>query len=298
MSGSPSYASRWAVQDGTTAFSGTSLRINPKTDTVGSNEPLLVGRGIRGVRARQYEDTRVGPRTVGGDLTFDATPYWVNYFLARAIGGTTLAPVMADPVPEWQLLQDRTGDVYKFGGLKINRYTLSSQSNGLLELAISVVGKTCTEGQAWAAGATIGSSSADENRPIQHADLVLTMFGITVPVEQLTFTVDNKLAAKHRNSLTPQHVLEGMREVKLSGTAVFTATEAAALYGNGDTPGTGASLVLNGVNNEDTTLSFSRLMLPSVTPQLQGDEILLPFTAEVLGTGGAAEFTVSNSIGA
>lgn len=297
MSGTPSYKSRWSVEDGTTAFGANSKRINPRTDTVGATEPLLIGRGLRGIRAQQYEDTRVGPRTIGGDLGFDATPWLVNYFLAKAIGGTLSAPAMADVVPEWQLLQDRGGDIYKFGGLKINRWTLNSQSNGLMELTVSVLGKSATEGQAWAGSATIGSADADENRPYQHADLVLSMFGITAPVEQLTLSIDNKLTAKHRNNLDPQVILEGLREVKLSGTAVFTSTEAAALYGNGDTPGTGASLVLNGVDNEDTTFTFSRLMLPSVTPQLQGDEILLPFEATVLGTGGGAEFTVANSMG-
>lgn len=291
MAGSPSYAARWAF---TTV--GGSLSSAPtfdfSGDTLQKTQGVLYSQGLRGIRARQVVASRAAPYTVAGTLTCQPSPQHLSYFLQWAMGGgTAAAPVFANALALRDILVDRTGDVYKYSGMAINRLTLSGRAGQLCEMSVDLVGKTETGGQSWSGPAALGSDLSWQ--PLQHADLDIEFFSEATAVEDFTLTIDNQVTAKHRNELAPQDIIPGPpgRIVRLSSSAVFSSAEEGIIY---DGPDPDTSMVLTLTNgNVSAGFTFSNARYTRRTALPNGDEFMLAVEADVYGTAAGAEMTVA-----
>lgn len=293
MSASPSYASRWAIEDGASpTFDSSSERWDFKSDSVRKTQPLLAAAGLRGTRATITPQTRFGPYSVAGSLGIEPSPAFLSAWLIRAMGGgTATAPAMADAVPEWGMRVDRTGTIFAYLGCKVSRFRLSGRAGGLVDCTIDVLGKTETGGASWASAA-LGTTKAYE--PFQTADAVLTIDGTAYTMLDFDFVIDNALRARFANSLTADAIIESARKVTLNFTLPFDSDVYSDLYSAVTTAGLAASIALTN-STVSTTLSLNALQLPNQSPQISGDEIVMQFQAEVRGTTGV-ELTASADI--
>lgn len=293
MSGTATYVNRWSFEDGTSpSFDSSSdtWDFREGSDLI-KTQPILNGTGLMGTRKKDESRSRFGPYSVAGTLTCEPSPLFLATWLFRAMGGGSIgSPTLADAIPYWDCLQDKGGDIFKYGGCKVNRLKLSGRAGGLVESAIDVVGKTETVGQSFTGAAIPSGDSARE--PFQHADLALTLAGSARSVLQFDFELNNNLRARFVNGLTANEILEGERVITLNATCVFTSTEASALYGLTKEGAAGSLVLTNGTVS--TTLSFSRVQIPDNSARSQGGEVVLPIQAQIRGTALGAEFTVTS----
>lgn len=306
MSGEASYSGRWSVESGASpSFTSSSVRWGFLSDNVALKGTLLQSQSIRGTRATITRQTRYASNNVGGSLSINPSPKFLGWALPLAMGGgTETAPAFADAIPEWALLADRgtgggaTGDCYKYLGLKINRLSLSIRAGNLVECTIDVVGKTETAGQTFA-GAALGTTLAYE--PYQAADVSFTggagvSSGAALPLLDGTLTIDNGLSPRWAvGSNNANQILEGRRLVTFSGNlAIYDSDMLGDLYDGASTAGIAATLTISN-STVSTAFSFNALQLIKQSPQIAGQEFVLPVAAEIRGTTGV-EFTVTNDV--
>jgi hypothetical protein len=294
MAGSSAYAARWAFTTEGGSYSSAPT-FDFLSDSVKKVAPILIGQGLRGYRARQKEQTRQGPYSVGGNLTANPSPAFLSYMLQWALGGgTATVPAFTNGLALRDVLIDRTGDIYEGGGLAINQLALSSRPGQLAECSIDLVGKLFTAGQSWSGPAALGSTIAYE--PLQHSDLTITLGGGAREVEEFSIIFDNAATPKFRNSTSPSAIMPGnSRGVRLAATSIFTADEAADLLGRGGTPDTAASFsYVNGTVG--VTFTLAQVKFTEHSPLPQGDEFLLQIEADIFGTAAGNELTVAVDI--
>jgi hypothetical protein len=291
MAGSPSYAARWAFTTVGGSWS-SAPRFDFKTDSVLKTSPILMGQGLRGIRARQAVQTRQGPYTVGGTLTADPSPQLLSYMLQWAMGGgTSTAPAFADALALRDVLIDRTGDIYDASGVAINRLTISGRSGQLLDFSIDVVGKTFDSGASWSGPAALGTNLSYQ--PLQHADFAATLANgeVTAAVEDFTLVIDNAATPKWRNSLVATEITPGAsRGVRFTATSIASSAEVGSFIGLSGDADSGASMTLTN-GTVSVTITFANLVYTERSPLPQGDEFMLAVEADVLGTSAGNEFT-------
>src|SRR5262245_24179573 len=171
--------------------------------------------GLRGSRAQQSSDTRVGPYTVGGRLVLEPTPedlaIWLPRILGAAPSGTTYN--LAETLPSFTLSVDRVAKVFTYAGCKVNRALLQGTQGGLLRLSLDLVAQSETV----AAAGTFPSLSPSISQPYIFSDLALTLAATAREVREFALSIDNHLITdRFMNSLVIVNAPEGDRSIALS----------------------------------------------------------------------------------
>lgn len=291
MAGSPSYAARWAFTTVGGSWSSAPT-FDFSSDSLQKTQGILYSQGLRSTRARQVEASRAAPYTVAGSLTCQPSPQHLSYFLIWAMGGgTSTVPAFANAVSLRDILIDRTGDVYKYSGMGVNRLSLSGRAGQLCEMSVDLVGKTETGGQSWSGPSALGTNLSWQ--PLQHADLALQSHGAAMVVDDFSLVIDNQLTAKMRNSLVAQDIIPGSpgRICRFTATSTFDQTIDSDHYDAAD-PDTSATLTLTN-GNCSVAFTFSNVRYTRRTAVPNGDEFMYSIDADIYGTSAGAEMTVA-----
>lgn len=303
MAGEPAYSARWSVMTGANpTFSGTSVRHPYKPgDTLRERRTLLKSPQIRGTRATSTAQTQFGVRDIQGDLQADASPALLGFHLVHAMGGgTATSPAFADLLTEWSIMVDRgtggytLGDCYKFLALKTNRLRLQARAGGLVEMTVSVYGKTQTGGQTFA-GAALANTLAEEPFTASMMAMEIDPIGnATVPkVLDWSLTIDNGLTQRFANSDTCDAILEGERMVTFEANVALDTNILGDLYQVAKAGYSGSLTLTN--STVSTLFTFTGMQFNQETVTIQGNEMILPLRCEIRGSSGN-EFTVTNDI--
>ena len=289
MSASPSYASRWAFTTVGGSWSSAPT-FDFSSDSLQKNQGVLYSQGLRGTRARQVEGSRKAPYAVAGSLTCQPSPQHLSYFLQWAMGGgSSTVPAFANALALRDMLIDRTGDVYKYGSVAVNRLSLTGRAGQLCEMTVDLVGISELGGQTWSGPAALGTNLSWQ--PLQHADLTLELFADNYTVEDFSLVIDNQVTAKFRNSLAATDLVPGGRSVRFTATMPFSSAEESAIYDGTDPDTSGDFSLTNGAVSAAFTFAQMRHTRRTALPQ--GDEFMIQVEADVYGTNAGAEMTVA-----
>lgn len=295
MSGQASYKGRWAFMAAGGTFNSSTPTWDFISDTVAKDEQILVGQGIRGYRQMQIDQERAGLYDVAGQLTCNPSIGFLSYWLPFIMGGgTATVPAFAAAVPAFDMVVDRADGVYKYANCKITKFELKLASGQLATATLDVIGTT--EATTTWNGAALGSGILYD--PLQAADCVFNCNNAQA-MEELALSIDNGLTPKRRMKLTVQDILEGNREVRLTGKSVMDTAAITDMYGAGATPISGVTVTLTNTRGGQTVsaaFTFSRVRIPSKTGVPEGEEFMLPINALCRGTAGGVEFTAALDI--
>jgi hypothetical protein len=293
MSGTSSYVNRWAYEDSATPTfdSGSETWDWREGSDFIKTQPILNATGLMGTRRKDESRTRFAPYSVSASQSCEPSPLFLATWLFRAMGGGSIgSPSLADALPVFGSLQDKGGDVYQYLGCKASKLKLSGKAGGLVDCTVDIIGKSEDTTVTSFVGAALPSGDS-ASEPFQHADLVLTLAGSARKVLDFDFELNNNCKGRFVNSLTADEIMEGERLITLSGTSVFSSTEAGNLYGLTKEGAAGSLVLTNGTVS--VTLTFARVQIPDNSARSQGGEIILPFQAQVRGTALGAEFTAT-----
>lgn len=254
-----------------------------KSESFKKQGAILRREGVRGSRARDIDDIRVGPYSVSGSFTIEPTPAELSAVLQLAMGGSALA----EAPTEFDIVADRSVDTWTYEDCKVSKLTLSSSAGQLTQCTLDVIGKT-------AAMTGDLSSAPTSATPFQHADWALTLNSVTCTPEDWTFSIDNHLIAKYRNSLTATDLQAEDRTITLSANVPSDTTHDDLMWaGSGGIAGT----LVGTIGGLSITLTFTKLVAPDEDPTMGGrSEILIPLNYTAYADGATAEFTLTSDL--
>lgn len=223
----------------------------------GGFELLDDDMGIRGTRSRVLERATQGLFRGGGNLKLNPTPLELSGLWPSMVAssGNTLTDAMADVTVVVDLITKKNTYVGRF-----NKFTLSGRPGKKLELDVSYIAKSLTE------GATSLSGIPDITvRPymMQDAGSGITIGGVTYSFDEFEFTIDNHIEPTYMQGQTPTDLEPRDREVHLKIRTKYNTAEAAlqtlALTGPVlGSPVTGTLAFTNGSNS--VSLAFGALV--------------------------------------
>ena len=251
---------------------------------------ILDTAGLRGTRSHPAERTRDGVSRVGGEIRLHATPALLDLALPRILGAPETADLfpLAESLPEFDVLVDRVARRFLYGGCKVDKAVFLGRPGSLLELHLTIVGKSET-----VATAAFPAVAPPIDLPYVFQDAVVTIQGVPRQILGFQLTIDNRLAARFTNSSTATDVSATDRIVTLACTTPFTSSEV-DLYG-ANAAGAGAAQLT--FTNGGVSLSFTmpRVQFADRSPAVAGrDEIVLHLLGTAKKLGAAAELTVTS----
>lgn len=283
-----------------TTIATSSVPIPFISHTLARQGQILDTNAIRGTRSRFAERTRIGPATFGGTVVFHPDPKTLDVFLPRILGAAedTDSFELAETLIEFAIGVDLVGDAFTYNNCQVNRATFRASEQGFVELELDILAKSIAD---LTFPTLTDDLSAANDAPYQLSDCVLTLSGQTPDVLSFEITIDNFLASRYANSLTPTSITPQDRQVTLNATLGWNSTSAAlygdASHGAGATESTaitdGAMVITNG--NMSTTFTFEDLRVDSLTPSVPGKtEVPLVLTATSRKTTSADELVVTH----
>lgn len=269
-------------------------------EDIKSRRILQGNTGITGTRSRWAGKVRTHSYLVSGRVAMQVSPKELTAWLPRIFGGAisgTDVP-LADTLPEFDLLIDRESDIYKYVDCQVvNAIIRGSSSEGgekedLIELIMTIVGKSETNGQSWSG--SIPALTVDANdAPYGFWEGVLTVDSAALPMDQFVLSVDNGLAVRFRNSLTPTCIRATDRIVKLAAQMPFTTTSHAKALASNTAAVTGSLVFTNA--GMSTSFAFAALRNIYTTPTIPGrSEIPLQAEFEAYRTVSTAEVVITH----
>jgi len=257
--------------------------------------------GLRGTRSRVADDTRIGPYTVGGLLVVEPTAEDLAIWLPRILGGAATGGSpktypLDETLPSFALSIDRVAKVFTYAGCKVNRAVLSGTQGGLLRLALDVVAKSETVGDA----GTFPSLNPSVTQPYIFSDIALTLAATSREVRQFALTIDNALVTdRFMNSVTIVGAPEGDRTISLNTTHAWAPANT-DLYAQALSGAAGTLQLTNALGGApptgyQTTFSFATLQTPDRSPNVAGrQEVFLNLEMIARKTSGTAELEVTH----
>ncbi len=285
------FESRFAFAAAGVAFDSSSQRFEVVSSSVGKQGEVLDAQGVLGTRTRREDRTRAGIVRVGGQLVFEPSVRWFDWFTPYLIGGTESTDTfdVADSLPGFDMLHDyyTSGtSAIKYGELYVNRASLRF-SAGMVRMSLDVIGKTVTTGQTYQSAA-LGSTSVLDD-PLVFYD---TASGITIrsgsgaiEIEEGELVIDNFLDVKFRNSQTASSIRATDRQISFNTTLPLTSSTLSTYFG--DKSASDATIVLTR-SGCSVTITLFNLKNPDESPQVSGkDEV--PLMLKSVARGDASD---------
>ena len=265
----------------------------------------LDGGGIRGTRSAPAERNRLGPSTVGGTISMNPSPAFLDTMLPRILGTDTTGPQfdLGDDLLAFSIGVNLVADDFQYDGCVVNRAVFKGSAQGFVTLDLDIVGKTIAD----LSFPSLTDGLVDANdAPYIMSDSVLTLNSTSREVMDWEIEIDNQLDVRYTNSNTPTSITPQDRIVTLRATLPWNA-DTDDLYGDADhgvSPDTEGTAITDGTmvmtntlnaNNMSTSFAFADLRIDSVTPSVPGKtEVPLLITARARSLAGAAEVVVTN----
>lgn len=246
--------------------------------------------GMRGTRSHPAERTRDATAVIRGDIRLSATPRLLDLLLPRILGAPEVADLfaLAETVPEFDVLIDRVARRFVYGGCRVDKAVFRGKAGGLLEMTLSLAGKTET-----VSAVPFPAITPPVDLPYVFHEATLTLLGIARQMLEFELVVDNRLVARFTNSTTATDVSATDRIVTLACVLPFTTAEV-DLYGpNVAGAGAGSLAFTNG--GAHLTFSLPRVQFSDRSPAVTGrGEILLRLQGTARTAAGVPELTVVN----
>ena len=225
---------------------------------VGKQGSHVEPEGIRGIRGHQGEQVVDGTYDVGGPLVMEPTPdewdTWLPYILG---GGTNPNFTLAENQPEFFLDVDKGQDIFRYSGMRVNTWEITSSTNALVRLSMDLQGKTETPGITFPAI----SGTLTMLQCYIHHNLVLTIGGVQYPHNNLTISGNNFLMLdRHLNSQSRTDLPAQDRVIQLSADFP-NGDEIDALYNLAVAGLAGSAVWTNG--GFSLGLTFPKLQTPA-----------------------------------
>lgn len=271
-----------------------STHVDIVSETLTAEHSLTESEGVRGTRSRTEERVRRGLVNVGGNLTTHPSPTELDVLLYPIMGTaktTSNVFALAETIPEFDFMVDKVAKVYDFQDLKVNSATFSGSPGQPLELALDLVGKTMTEGNA----GTFPAVTPDTDSMYVFTDSAFTYNSTEYEINDFNLTIDNLVETRFGSgSVTATSIDATDRRVTLTVTSPFTSSET-ALYTFSSVAGADGSLVLTN-GSQVLTFAFANMKLaPAVTPVVNGrGEIMQQLTFNIYKSGSTAELITTH----
>lgn len=231
--------SRLLVQGGNAprTFTNSSERYAFLSESIQSNRILQGRRRIVGTRDLYSGSIRPHSYVIAGDLVLQPGPAELTAWLPRILGGTFNAGVLtpADTLPSFDMLLDRENGVFLYTNCQVARAVftsstaLGSEQEELLELVMTIVAETETDGQTWP-NPEPAINNAAEYAPYMHSEGALTINSNSRLCDSFNIMIDNDIFMRARGSLTPNCIRAGDRRIRLQTRNPFiTTTQSDAL---------------------------------------------------------------------
>jgi len=261
----------------TLSINGTSYPFSSESLQKRATHPERVG--IRGTRSHDVDDVRAGSYTVEGSITIQPTLAGLSALAILAIGP---GGVVNEKLQEFTVIVDRETQVFTYAGCKIGQFDLSGSQGELLELTLTMIGKT--EARSGSAPAEPASAV-----PFIFSDGTLTLQSASRPTDSFRLIIDNALVGgQFRMNTTVDDIPEGDRNVTLTSRHPFNTTANTTLYDQAIAGATG-TLVLND-GSSAVTFTFGKLQVPAESPMVTGkDEIFLDLNMTARKDGATKE---------
>ncbi len=272
-------------------FGSGATPIELQSESIAKTNTLLNTQGFYGTRSKHKERSRIGPTSVGGQLSFEMSPAVMVFFWPMILGadasGTTFA--LAEAMQSFQLQIDRVTKVYNYTGMVVNKATLKGSSGGFVNVTLDLIG----EDEEVADAGTGQSLTVPIDPPFIFEDAVVTIGGTAYNVFDFELSVDNKMSARMVNSLTAESIRpQDLREVMFNISTPYGATEH-ALYSPGITSAAATLVITNG--NYSTTLTMPALQAPTQSPVTPGKgEVPLRLNYQAMMTSTTKEVVITH----
>jgi hypothetical protein len=293
---------RLLVQDGSTprTFNGSSERYAFIYETLGSRRTRQGRRRIVGSRDLYDRGMRPHSYVISGRLGLQPGPADLTKWLPRIFGSTfssgTLVP--GDELPSFDMLIDRENGIWLYTNCRVASaiftagQKLGSEEEELIELALTIVAETETDGQSWP-GSPPEVPDAAANAPYGHWETSLTLNSNARLQDNFVLSIDNDIYMAARGSLTPNCIRAGDRSIRLTTRNPFTAAtqaEALAMW----SASLAGSLSFSS-NNMSTVFSFPKLSNSYNTPNVTSkNEIPLELRLEAARTAADPTVTITH----
>jgi len=231
--------SRLLVQDGGAprTFTDTSERYAFLSESIQSNRIIQGRRRIVGTRDVWSGGQRTHSYVIAGDLVLQPGPADLSKWLPRIFGGALSGGVVlpADTLPTFDMLVDRENGIWLYTNCQVARAVftsstaLGSEEDELMELVMTIVAETETDGQSWPSPAPAINNTA-AYAPYNHSEGALTINSVSRLTDSFNLMVDNHIFMRARGSLTPNCIRAGDRTIRLQTRNPFiTGTQSDAL---------------------------------------------------------------------
>jgi hypothetical protein len=230
--------------------------------------------GARGIRGHQSERVREAAFDVAGPGELEPSPETLAdlfpWIMGANASGTSFA--LADTLQSRYVTVDRVAKVHTYADVYIDSATFRGAEKQPISLALAMVGKTETEGNA----GTFPSVSPGLTPPFMFKEAVFTILGAARKVKDFSLTINNALDVQFFNSLTATRITPSDRVVTLDLTVPYDtdnvdlAEQAVA--------GDDGTLVI-AFDNYSLTFTFGNLQFPKTKPVINGKgEQMLPLS--------------------
>lgn len=178
--------------------------------------------GIRGTRSRTLERATQGNFRGGGDLKINPTPLELSGLWPYLVNSTT-GVVLTDAMQDVTVVVDMITKKLTFVG-RFAKGVLSGESGKKLDLTISFVAKSMTEG-----ASSLSGIPDITNRPYMCADSGsgCTIGGVAYSFTKFELSIDNHIEPTYMQGQAPTDLEPQDREVRLNVNTKYTSTEAA-----------------------------------------------------------------------
>lgn len=294
--------SRMLVEGGNTprTFDVDSERYGFLYESIQSRRGLQGRRRIVGTRDLYSLALRPHSYVISGRIGLQPGPADLTNWLPRIFGGTfsgsTLTP--ADELPAFDILLDRENDIFRYSNCRVasamftGATRLGSEEEELIELVLTIVAETETNGETWPSPAPAISNVA-ANAPFIISETALSLGGNARLIDSFSLTIDNDIFMAARGSLTPNCIRAGDRQIRLVTRNPFVSaphTQALSLWSAG---GAGSLTFTNG--GMSTAFAFPHLRNAYNTPNVGSkNEIPLELYLEAARTSSDAVVTITH----
>jgi len=265
------------------------------SESLGLEATHTDNNAIRGTRSHEANTVREGTETVSGDITFHPSPADLDLWLPRILGAAESLDsfTLAETVPAFGVMIDRVAKVFSYADCYVNQATFKSDSGGLLELTLNLIGVSESVGNAGTFPA-ISLATAANNVPYTHEDTsgAVTLVGSARDTSSIEIVINNNLEAKFFNSQTATHVIAKDRVITVKTTHPYSSTDT-DLYAQAVAGAAGSIVYTNG--GMSTTFTFGNLKVPDTSPKIPGkDEITIELEMTAFKTGSTDELVVTH----
>lgn len=291
---------KFAVDDSDTStigdFDANSFQYELKSGSLAMRQSHIDAHGIRGTRSRVSTRTRIGSEVVSGSISLCPTPVELDQWLPRILGTAENADVfaLAETVPAFSCLVDGGTNRFVYKGCYVDKAVFSWQAGGMLELTLSLEGKTETV-TATVFPAAIPAINGGAPYASGDCTISLAADASAAEVAEIEITIDNMLAKdRFMNSVTRAQLPSLDRLVTVRAVVPYTADEV-DLYDQSVAGAAGTITFTNG--NTSCAFAFGNLKAPAESPVVtsrNGELMLnLNMTSHYV-VGGARELVVTN----